>query len=179
MDRPTHRATGNGQPPWLVLRRFTALVGSSFLFFLSGCAQLEHVMGRQAEPAAPAPQTQAAPQATAAPATEPSPVQTVEPALKPATEKKADESDQAGVAKEPPAQASSAAQAGGAPKPSEPDKALVDKEQAHKEKKARVSDKKKKPAKKPQAEPPSPTEDVFLPPPPLPSKPAAIGGSGG
>jgi hypothetical protein len=75
-------------------------------------------------------------------------------------------------------------------KQSEPDsdkatleRALVEKDQLVKEKKSRTaSDKNNKKSKKPskshaKSEPQG--EDAFLPPLPLPSKPAAIGGSGG
>jgi len=67
------------------------------------------------------------------------------------------------------------------PKQADHDKALAERDQPQKEKKSHVaSDKKstKKPPK-PQAESQPPTEDVFFSPVPLPSKPAAIGGSGG
>jgi len=74
-------------------------------------------------------------------------------------------------------------------KQSEPDsdkatleRALVEKVQLVKEKKSRTASDKNKKSKKPskshaKSEPQG--EDAFLPPLPLPSKPAAIGGSGG
>jgi hypothetical protein len=58
-----------------------------------------------------------------------------------------------------------------------PEKALADKDAAKPEKKPRAaSDKKSKKKSKPEQ---APTGEAFLPPVPLPSKPAAIGGSGG
>jgi hypothetical protein len=63
-------------------------------------------------------------------------------------------------------------------KKTEQDKTLVEKEQASKEKKSRAaSDRKSRKSAKPK--PSTETEDDFLPPVPPPSKPAAIGGSGG
>jgi hypothetical protein len=120
-------------------------------------------------------------------------VQTTEPISKPLTKKKADESRQSSVATEPRHQAPShipanpiepAAGAAKQPEPavkqSEQDRALAEKELSMKEKKSQVaSDKKSRKSSKPQVKPQTPTEDVFLPPVPIPSKPAAIGGSGG
>lgn len=149
-DRPSHRG-------------FAGLLGISFLLLFSGCAQLDQLLGKQADADKPA-----------------LPVQATEPVSKPAAKKKADESRPSSVATEPRQQAPAHAPAAGVAKPSEPDKAFTEKEQSLKEKKSRVaSDRKSKKSPKPQAEIQPPTEDDFLPPIPLPSKPAAIGGSGG
>jgi hypothetical protein len=65
-------------------------------------------------------------------------------------------------------------------KKSDQDRVLAEKDQLKKEKKSRAtSDKKSKKSPKSGTESKPSTEDVFLPPIPLPSKPAAIGGSGG
>lgn len=136
------------------LSGFTTFLGLSFLFLFAGCAQLDQLMGREA--ASPESQSTA---------------QDKESTAKQATKKKADESPPV-VEKEPSQRALSSP----AIKQTDQEKALAEK----KEKKSHVaSDKKPKKPQKPQAESQSPTEDVFLSPVPLPSKPAAIGGSGG
>lgn len=149
-DRPSQRGS-------------VGLLGISFLLLFSGCAQLDQLLGKQPDAGTSAP-----------------PVQTTEPVSKPVAKKKADESRPPSIATEPRQQAPLHAPASGVAKQSEQEKALTDKEQSLKEKKSRVaSDRKLKKSPKPQAEPQLPTEDDFLPPVPLPSKPAAIGGSGG
>jgi len=140
-------------------------------------------MGKHAAADESATSPQAASPASAAPAPENHPVQTTEPASKPVAKKKSDDTHQQAPLHAP---ASSPGSSAGMTKQPEPgakqlnqDKAVTEKEQPANEKKARVaSDKKKKPAK-PQTESQLPAEDVFLSPVPLPSKPAAIGGSGG
>jgi len=134
---------------------FSLPIGISFLLLFPGCAQLDQMMDKQAAP------------------TENSPVQATEPVSKSSAKKKRSED----------ARPASAAGMSKQPEPAlnlpDQDKGLADTDQSQKEKKSHVaSDKKKKPAR-PHAELQPPTEDVFLPPVPLPSKPAAIGGSGG
>lgn len=168
-------------------------IGIALLLLLPGCAQLDQLMGKQADPAGSSPTTQTTEPATAAPGSDSGMAQPAVPAAKPTEQKKAEESKPAGVANEPsnqtpsPAPTQSAAPAAGVAKQPEPDlkktdqdKTLVEKDQPKKGKKPRVtSDKKSKKSPKSDAGAKSPTEDVFLPPIPLPSKPAAIGGSGG
>jgi hypothetical protein len=177
----------------LARRELAGCIGISILLFLPGCAQLDQLMGKPADAADSAPTTQTAESASAAPAPDGRPDQAVVPASKLTEQKKAEESKPAGAAKEPPPQrppqspAQSAVPASGVIRQPEPDlkktdqdKALAEKDQTKKEKKPRAaSDKKSKKSPKSDAESKSPTEDVFLPPIPLPSKPAAIGGSGG
>jgi hypothetical protein len=86
-----------------------------------------------------------------------------DPAKKQATKKKADES--------PPTSATE-----GTVRQSDQEKALAEKKEA---KSHVASGTKPKKLPKSQTESHPPTEDVFLSPVPLPSKPAAIGGSGG
>lgn len=170
-------------PPCHVLAALSAM---TVLLFASGCAQLDQLMGKQADSEASAPSTQTVEPASTAPAPENRPAQTVEPVSKPvAKKKKVDESSSPSIAADQqPAVQAPAASVAKQPEPAakqpEQDKTLAEKEQAPKEKKSRVAtDKKSKKSPKPQAEAQPPTEDAFLPPIPLPSKPAAIGGSGG
>jgi len=191
MERPRQRTMWTARQYRPSLAGFALPIGISFLLLFPGCAQLDQLMGKQADSGEPAPQTQTA--APAAQTHENSPIQATVPISKSAAKKKkSEEAHSAGVATEPHqlvpshAPAHPTVPAEGRTKQAEPeltkseqDKALAEKEQPGKEKKSRVaSDKKKKPAKS-QAESQPPTDDVFLSPIPLPSKPAAIGGSGG
>jgi len=167
MDRPQQRATCTARKYRPSHQGLAGFLGISFLLLVPGCAQLDQLMGKQAGAGEPAPQAQAAEPAPVTPAPKKHSVQAAEPASKPAAKKKTDASHAASVTPE------------SASKQPEQDKALTEKDQLKKENKARVaSDKQKKPAKS-QVESQPPTEDVFLSPIPLPSKPAAIGGSGG
>lgn len=166
MNRPMrlngHVTLSERQSPF-ALFAFGAVLVCSLL--LSGCAQFNQLMGTSAESteAQPAPA-----QEPAAPATVTAPSQ---PASSPSTGSHSPDTKPARKAVVAPGQP-----IGPEPKQA-PDKAVAEKEQSKKDKKTSVaSDKKsaKKPAK-PEAQP----EDAFLPPVPLPSKPAAIGGSGG
>lgn len=173
MDRPTHRTEGTPQQCRPCHDGFAPFLGFSFLLLFTGCAQLDQLMGKPAASAESQPPAQSANTAPgiSAPASGKSPVQAGETAQRPAAKKKTDESRPAGSAKQPEPELKQAYQ----------DKALAESDQLKKEKKSRVaSDKKstKKPPKS-QVESQPPTEDVFLSPIPLPSKPAAIGGSGG
>jgi hypothetical protein len=166
MDRPRQRTECSAQQHWPYHYGLTAFLGLSFLLFFAGCAQLDQLMGKQAASAESQPTAQGK-----------------DPAAKQATTKKTDEAPSPGVAKEPPQRASSttaahpSAPTAGTAKQTDQEKALAEK----KEKKSHVASDKKSTKKLPhsQAEPQPPTEDVFLSPIPLPSKPAAIGGSGG
>ena len=164
MGRLKQRAMWIPRPDRPSQRGLVGLLGISFLLLFSGCAQLDQLLGRQPDAGKSAP-----------------PIQATEPVSKPVAKKKADESRSSSIVTEPRQQAPVHAPASGVAKQSEQEKALTDdKEQSLKEKKSRVaSDRKLKKSPKPQAEPQPPTEDAFLPPVPLPSKPAAIGGSGG
>jgi hypothetical protein len=176
---------------WPSRERLACFFGISLILLFSGCAQLDQLLGKGAEAGKPAPPAQ-----TVAPtpaADEKHPVQATEPISTPLTKKKADESRPSSVVTEPRQQvpshvpanpiepvAGAAKQPEPAVKQSEQDKALAEKEPPLKEKKSRVAtDKKSKKSPKPQVKPQTPTEDAFLPPVPIPSKPAAIGGSGG
>lgn len=171
MDRLQQRATCTAQDDQPSHRGLTGFLGIAFLLFLPGCAQLDQLMGKQKNADGSAPQTQAAEPAPATPAATNHPVQSAEPAAKSSPSKKTAESHSTA--------AGQAKQGEPATQQLEQDKALAEKEQ-NKEKKSRVaSDKKSKKSPKTHAEPQPPTEDVFLPPIPLPSKPASIGGSGG
>ena len=183
MDRPRQRATCSARQYPLSLCGLTVILVLGSGFFLSGCAQLDQLIGKvtgksansaESEPGVP-PQEQI----TAHPA---------EPSTKP-VDKTSDGIPAAKAAEEPlpqtpvaaPARPPTAATGAlGEPAPeikkTEQDKTLVEKDQTPKEKKSRAtSDRKSRKSAKPK---PS-TEDVYLPPVPLPSKPAAIGGSGG
>lgn len=154
-------------------------LGLCALLLMPGCAQLDRLMGKGTNSLEPAPSV---------PAQNATQAQPAEPEIKPAT-KTPDDVQPANAATESPPQTPVAAparpptpalDAANEPKPdikkTEQDKTLVEKEQAPKEKKSRAaSDRKSRKTAKPK---PS-TEDDFLPPIPLPSKPAAIGGSGG
>jgi len=154
MGRPRQRTMRTARRYRPSLEGLALPIGISFLLLVPGCAQLDQLMGKQAGAGESAPVT---------PAHENRPVLTTEPASKPDAKKKADQSQPESVSKQP-----------------EQDKALAEKDQLKKENKARAaSDKKSRKSPKSQAEAQPPTEDVFLPPIPLPSKPAAIGGSGG
>ena len=155
MDRPRQRIECSGQQQWPCHYGLAPFLGVSFLLLFTGCAQLDQLMGKQAASAESQPTAQGK-----------------DPAVKQATKKKADESPTSGVVKEPPQRAPSTTTA----KPTDQEKALAEK----KEKKSHVaSDRKPKKLPKSQTESQLPTEDVFLSPVPLPSKPASIGGSGG
>jgi hypothetical protein len=175
-DRPSHHG-------------LAVLLGISCLSFLSGCAQLDQLMGKHTDAVEPA-QT-AAPKPHGSPPAAP-PVQAAEPPRKPIVTKKPAEPRHAptSVAKDPlpeapaavPATPSTGVTKALEPQTKKPDqeKALVETDQPKKEKNSRAaSDKKSKKSPKPQGESKPPTEDASLPPVPLPSKPAAIGGSGG
>lgn len=191
MGRPKQRTMWSTGRNWPSRERLAGFFGISLLFLFSGCAQLDQLLGKEAETGKSAPPAQVAapePAATKKPM-----AKATEPTSKPLVKKKAEESRPSSVATEPRQQAPShvpvnpTAPATGLAKQPEPavnqseqDKALAEKEQPLKEKKSRVaSDRKSRKSPKSQAEPQPPTEDVFLPPVPLPSKPAAIGGSGG
>ena len=138
------------------------IVGLFLLLLVPGCAQ-------QAQTAAPAKADQ-----------------TTEPISKSVVKKKKPEdAHSAGVVADPHQQMPSHAPthpsvpAAGTAKQPDQDKALAEADQSQKDKKSRVASDKKKKSAKSQVESQPPTEDVFLSPIPLPSKPAAIGGSGG
>ena len=159
MGKPKQRTMWTARQDRPAQQGFVGVIGISFLLLFSGCAQLDQLLGKQPDDGKSTP-----------------PAQATEPVSKPVAKKKTVEphpssvAPATGVAKQPePTE-----------KQSEQDKILAEKEQLLKEKKSRVaSDKKSKKTPKSQAELQPPTEDVFLPPIPLPSKPAAIGGSGG
>ncbi len=161
------------------LQGVAGFLGLSVIVLLSGCAQFDQlmgkVMGKGTDPVQPAPAVPTQ-RATPTPPAEPD-VKTpdgVQPA-KAATES-LPQAPVAAPARPPPPAASAASEPEPEIKSSEQDKTLVEKEQPSKEKKSRAaSDRKSKKSAKPK---PS-TEDDFLPPIPPPSKPAAIGGSGG
>jgi hypothetical protein len=172
---------------WSPRHKGAAFSAVIFLLLFPGCAQLDQMRGKQADSSEQALPAQAAGTAPSAPAPVNTQAQTAESTSKPGAKKKTDDSHQASATKESsPAPANPAASMSGVVKQSDPaakqseqDKALAEKEQSQKEKKSRVSSDKKKKPSKPQADSQPPTEDVFLSPVPLPSKPAAIGGSGG
>lgn len=152
------------------------LLGISLLSFLSGCAQFDQLMGKRADAVESTPPAKTATPTPPPSVTETRPAKAAKPSAKQADAIKAEEprkapaAPAAGVAKEPEPQMKKADQG----------KALAETDQPKKEKKSRVaSDKKSKKSPKSQDESPAPTEEVSLPPIPLPSKPAAIGGSGG
>lgn len=159
-DRPSHHG-------------LAVLLGISCLSFLSGCAQLDQLLGKQSNTTEPSPPAQAT-----VPARENRPVQATKPVSKPDATTKAGMSSPPVTAAVPPPQAPSHK-----PEPaiskSEPSKAPAETSQPKKEKKSRIASKKSKKSTPPHAESTPPTEDDFLSPIPLPSKPAAIGGSGG
>jgi len=154
-------------------------LGLSVLLLMSGCAQLDRLMGRDTNPVVPA---------SGVPTHSASPAPPAEPEVKPVA-KTPDDVQPANAATEslpqapvaaparPPTAATSAANE---PEPEikkpEQDPPLVEIEQTPKEKKSRAASERKS---KKSAKPKPSTEDDFLPPIPLPSKPAAIGGSGG
>jgi len=193
MDRLRQKTSSPVRQDRSSRQEIAGFLGIFFLFLLPGCAQLDQLMGKQADAGAASPPAQTAEPAPAAPARENHPVQTTEPVSKPSSTKKADVSRPSGASMEPSNQAPShkpapqAAPASGAArqpeseiKKTESDKALAETDQSQKEKKSRAtSDKKSKKSPKSQAESKPPADDVFLSPIPLPSKPAAIGGSGG
>lgn len=159
------------------------LLGLSSLLLFSGCAQLDQLMDRAKGDgfgsAESSPSAQEQGKTKAQPAEpDPNPVAKTPDASQPAeTEKESHPQPAVAAPARPPTPATSAATE---PEPdsrsSEQDKTLVEKEQPAKEKKSRAAaDRKSKKSAKPK---PS-TEDEFLPPIPPPSKPAAIGGSGG
>ena len=139
----------------------------TFPFLLSSCAQLDQLMGTSAE------STEAA---QSAPSQEPAPQATV--TGKPASLQSTGTGPATKAGHEQHAPLATAQPAGPDSKQAH-DKAVAEKDQVKKDKKSGLaSDKKsaKKPSK-PEAQPQP--DDTFLPPVPLPSKPAAIGGSGG
>ncbi len=166
MDRPRQRTECSAQHHWPCHCGLTVFLGLSFLLLFAGCAQLDQLMGKQAA------STESQP-----------PAPGKDPAEKQSTMKKANESPPSGVAKESPQRAPSttavhpSTPTAGTAKQTDQEKALAEK----KEKKSHVAVDRKSTKKQPksQAESQPPTEDVFLSPIPLPSKPAAIGGSGG
>jgi hypothetical protein len=175
----------NQKRPLFALLTFGAVL--TFPLFLSGCAQFSQLMGTPAESteaAQSAPAQDPASQATVtAPPTVPASPQstgTTGPETKPAKKAVGTPSPKAspGQASHTPSSAASqqvspaaTAQPAGPDSKQDRDKAVAEKEQPAKSKKS--SKKSSKPEAKPQP------EDAFLPPVPLPSKPAAIGGSGG
>jgi len=155
------------------------LLGLSFLFLMSGCAQLDRLMGKGTNSVEPTPSV---------PAHSAIPAEPAESELKPVT-KTSDDAQPVNAAIEPlpqppvaaparpPTPASDAAKQPETDiKKTEQDKALAEKDRAPKEKKSHAASVRKS---KKSAKPKPTTEDAFLPPVPLPSKPAAIGGSGG
>ena len=167
MDRPRQRTEGTVQQYRPCHDGRVSFLGLSFLLLFTGCAQFDQLMGKPAASAEPQPPAQSANPVpnVSAPASEKSPVPTDEPANKPTAKKKADGLHPASTAKDTPAT--------GTAKQLEPELKQADQGKAlAKEKKPREAADKKS-TKKP------PAEDVFLSPIPLPSKPAAIGGSGG
>lgn len=193
MDKPRQRAGSPMRQYRSSSQGIAGFLGISFLFLLPGCAQLDQLMGKQADTGAVSAPAQAIEPAPVAPVVENRPDQTTEPVSKPSAKKKADASHPSSAAAGPTQQAPSqkptpqAAPAAGVAKQPEPemkktdpDKALAETDQSKKEKKSHAaSDKKSKKSPKSQAGSKPPSEDVFLSPVPLPSKPAAIGGSGG
>lgn len=158
-------------------------LGLSVLLLMSGCAQLDQLMGKVTGKGVDS--VEPAPGVSTHSATPPPPAQSdVKPVKKTPNDVQPANADTESLPQTPvaaPARPPTEA-AGVAHEPdpdsknSEQDKALVEKEQPSKEKKSRVaSDRKSKKSAKPK---PS-AEDDFLPPLPPPSKPAAIGGSGG
>lgn len=159
-------------------------LGLSFLLLLSGCAQFDRFLGDvkgkgfgSAESSSPTALEQGNAQ------TQPQDPGT-KPVAKTSDEPQPEKLQSESRPQQPEAaQAQPAVPAAGAPKEPEPeikrpepDKALAEKDHAPKEKRPHAASTKK--SKKPAASKPS-TEDAFLPPVPLPSKPPAIGGSGG
>jgi hypothetical protein len=183
MDRPRQRTEGTAKQCRPCHGGYVSSLGLSFLLLFAGCAQFDQLMGKQAASAEPQPPAQSANPApnVSTPASEKSPVQAGESAPKPTAKKKTDGSHPASVANEPHphAPAHQVAPTAGTAKQLEPE--LKQADQDKKEKKSHVAADKKSTKKSPksQAESQPPTEDVFLSPVPLPSKPAAIGGSGG
>lgn len=170
MDRPRQRTEGTVQQCRPCHNAFVSFLGLSFLLLFAGCAQFDQLMGKQAASAEPQPLTQSENPASnvSTPASEKNPAQAVESASKPTAKKKTDGSHPAKQS-EPEL------------KQTDQDKVLAEKDQLRKEKKSHAAADRKSTKKSPksQAESQPPTEDVFLSPIPLPSKPAAIGGSGG
>ena len=176
MNQPMHRSRRMKLINWRPLSALTTLgTVLTFPVLLSSCAQLNQLMGRSAEPteaAQSAPAQEPAPQATVtAPSGGPASVQSTGTGKTVATP-----AAKAGHEQRAP---SATAQPAGPDSKQAHDKAVAEKDQVKKDKKSSLaSDKKsaKKPSK-PEAQPQP--DDTFLPPVPLPSKPAAIGGSGG
>ena len=179
MGRPNREAICTPQEVTRPLQGIAGYLGLSILLLMSGCAQIDQLMGNGTDSVKPAPGV------STQKATPPQPAQSV---VKPVTKTPSDgppanatteslpQTPVAAPAR-PPTEATGMAQE---PDPesrnSEQDKALVEKEQPAKEKKSRAaSDRKSKKSAKPRP----PAEDDSLPPLPPPSKPAAIGGSGG
>jgi S-DNA-T family DNA segregation ATPase FtsK/SpoIIIE len=169
----------------LTLLPLSAVVAVPLL--AGGCAQFNQLMGTPAEHTAtvqPAPAQEPTPQTTATPpAAEPAsphgkvstgPELKLEstPAVAPKSETSHEQPAQAASSvPSQPAQPADIAQPVAPESKAAADKAVAEKGQSPKVKKS--TKKSSKPAKKSQP------EDAFLPPVPLPSKPAAIGGSGG
>ena len=182
MNQPaTHRKPISHQPlfAWSM---FSAVLILPLL--LSSCAQLNQFMGKPAEPtetAQPVPAQEPAPQATVTtPSTEsasPRSVETGSPETKPAHKAAGAPSPKA--SHEQTSQAAATAQPTGPDSKQTSDKAVAEKDQPKKDKKASAASDKKSTKKSSKPETKPQPEDAFLPPVPLPSKPAAIGGSGG
>jgi len=139
-----------------------------FPLLLSGCAQFNQLMGTPAESTEAAQSAPAQDQGPASQATATAPKTNQEqPAHKPSS------------TLSHPTQPATLVQPGTPDSKQAHDKAVAEKDQSKKDKKASVASDKKsaKKSSKPEAKPQP--EDAFLPPVPLPSKPAAIGGSGG
>lgn len=182
MDRPRQRAicpTRQCRPSRQGLAGF---LGLSFLLLLPGCAQLDQLMGKMGmgtESVEPAPSVPDQEKITTHPAkSEVKPVAKTPHDVQPA--KAATESLTKTPVAAPARPPTTATGAAIDPEPeikkTEQDKALVEKDQTQKEKKSRAASERK--SKHIEKHIPS-TEDAFLPPVPPPSKPAAIGGSGG
>jgi outer membrane biosynthesis protein TonB len=150
MGRPKQRTMWSTGRNWPSRERLAGFFGISLLFLFSGCAQLDQLLGKEAEAGKSAPPAQvAAPEPSATP--KPT-AKATEPTSKPLVKKKAEESRPSSVATEPRQQAPShvpvnpTAPATGLAKQPEPavnqseqDKALAEKEQPLKEEIAKVS----------------------------------------
>ena len=142
----------------------------TFPLILSSCAQLDQLMGTSAE------STEAA---QSAPSQEPAPQATVTaPSGGPASAQSTGSGPAAKAGHEQHAPSATAQPAGPDSKQAH-DKAVAEKDQAKKDKKSGLASDKKSAKKPSKPEARTQPEDAFLPPVPLPSKPAAIGGSGG
>lgn len=192
MNQPTQHIECRGRKNWSCpsdILVFGCVLVLPLL--VAGCAQLDQMLGKSSETTEPAQaQERSSKAAATTPATteQATPPGTVTPSPGPKPAGTAASSPEPGIGQKPTPQASVSAPPqpvtpSGVVQPSDPDskqgqeKALAEKDSPKKEKKPRVAAD-KKPSKK-QSKPHPPTEDASLPPLPLPSKPAAIGGSGG